>query len=1309
MSEHTELTQIQTIRIWQQNLNRSQMGQQETLNTITPNSYDIMAIQEPWKNSINHYSTATSAWRSVYPTTHNKIPAETRSLLLVSTNLSTNSWSELSVDSPDITAIQLQTKGGLLWIFNMYVDCLHDEALKALETTIREHRAGGGPGAKMIWVGDFNRHHPLWDAPSNHHLFTRSNIDAADTLINLTRRFRMTSVLPAGIPTLCALSTNNLTRVDQVYASESLADEVTKCNTHPEAQPTKVDHYPIATEIDRQVERTQPKERRDFRKVDWEEFGEQLEGELKERTRPVWIADAGELESAVQSVMGAIEKTVTKCVPTFLPTPFRKRWWTKELTALGVEKRKLQRRAAKYRRMGIFHEVLEEARLFRNDYNDRIEREKRTHWTNYLDEATVTNVHQAARYAKGPATDGGRSRIAALEGPQAGKRTVTDNGEKGKLFYKAFFIEPADPKQLRIPPSPAKTSSAFEYTPITTAQVHRAIQRLAPYKAPGPNGVPNVVYTKNREVLAPILADIFRASMRYAYWPTAWRASTTVVLKKPGKPDYSKPKAYRPITLKDTMAKIMTRCVAEDLAYYGETKKLLPANHFGARAGRTATDALHYVTAWTRAQLRKKKVVTLTILDIKSAFPSTDSRRLLHELRTRGVPPVYTKWIETMLANRKTRLSFDDFLSEEHPVSNGLEQGCPLSPVLFLYYSAPLIDSVDNEQDAAALSFVDDLGVLTAGKTFQETHRHMEVIYHRPGGYKEWSETRNAFFETDKGACLDFTYGNSQGKGDPIKLGDDTITPSKSHKYLGVHIDDKLSGKTHAAYTLAKGTQRVGQIARLSGITKGIRAQHLRTLYYTTVVPSMLYAADVFIKPFVSQTAKGRAKGSIGIANNLQRVQRQMALRITGAMRSTPTDVLFAHTGMWPIRQLINKLNARAASRLASRPASHPIYLLARQAANNAKRHRSPMHELFSAFDIRPALYEKIEPFPWSPKTRERMTVSIATSREEAVSYETALSGSIRLYSDGSGYEGKIAASAAVFDVDRREPLWASVLLGTEDEHTVYEAEVVGMALAVHLAAEHTLSKRTPLGVDNQAALQCLQLSGAKPGEHLVQQLAAEIKTAQSQRRGFHIKGYWTPGHQDIEGNEFVDDKAKDAASHGTKNAHLLPSFLRKPLPLSISAKRQSLNAMIKLQAQQTWLASAYHERTVKMDSALGPLNDSYLKIITRLSKNRASLITQLRTGHVGLNRHLHKMNRSDTPHCPNCPGIEETVLHYVIQCPAYDHLRGEMRRLGNREARCVNTLLGKPKNFPLLLRYVDGTERLKETFGDVTMKDWPK
>jgi hypothetical protein len=80
------------------------------------------------------------------------------------------------------------------------------------------------------------------------------------------------------------------------------------------------------------------------------------------------------------------------------------------------------------------------------------------------------------------------------------------------------------------------------------------------------------------------------------YYP-AWREFNTVILCKPGKLDYTVPKAYRPIALLNTTAKLLTAIVADHMSHLIETNHLLPSMHFGGRPGRSTTDSLHLLEA----------------------------------------------------------------------------------------------------------------------------------------------------------------------------------------------------------------------------------------------------------------------------------------------------------------------------------------------------------------------------------------------------------------------------------------------------------------------------------------------------------------------------------------------------------------------------------------------------------------------------------------------------------------------------------------------------------------------------------------
>ena len=58
----------------------------------------------------------------------------------------------------------------------------------------------------MLWLGDFNRHHPMWEDDANERLFEPEEYLAP--LINLLYKWDMLLALPKGIPTLQTAASN---------------------------------------------------------------------------------------------------------------------------------------------------------------------------------------------------------------------------------------------------------------------------------------------------------------------------------------------------------------------------------------------------------------------------------------------------------------------------------------------------------------------------------------------------------------------------------------------------------------------------------------------------------------------------------------------------------------------------------------------------------------------------------------------------------------------------------------------------------------------------------------------------------------------------------------------------------------------------------------------------------------------------------------------------------------------------------------------------------------------------------------------
>lgn len=121
------------------------------------------------------------------------------------------------------------------------------------------------------------------------------------------------------------------------------------------------------------------------------------------------------------------------------------------------------------------------------------------------------------------------------------------------------------------------------------------------------------------------------------------------MLRKPGKPDYTAPGAYRPISLLNTLGKILKAVMAKRLLYWAELYRLLLETQFRGRPGRNTEQALLVLAnAVDRAWLRSK-VVTLIAFDLKGAFNGVNKTSLEERLRSKGIPEIARRWINSFM------------------------------------------------------------------------------------------------------------------------------------------------------------------------------------------------------------------------------------------------------------------------------------------------------------------------------------------------------------------------------------------------------------------------------------------------------------------------------------------------------------------------------------------------------------------------------------------------------------------------------------------------------------------------------------
>ena len=276
------------------------MAHSYIINTANLKDWDILALQEPWIDSYGN-SQGSQYWRVVYPANfYDEDRAHVHSILLVNTNLSTDCYIPLLIPHSDVTANQFKGENGFLSLFNVYNEITNNNTLRALDTFCEHNDRLIHPTDNdgMLWLGDFNRHHPMWEDDCNEWLFEPEEFIAP--LINLLFKYNMLLALPKGV-----LQTpgSNWTRPDNVWRRHTTEDPIQRCDTVPAIRPPLAYHLPIVTTLDLPLPRSSSPPTLNFRMANWDKINEALGPRLDAESPVVCITSEEEFIKKVHDVV----------------------------------------------------------------------------------------------------------------------------------------------------------------------------------------------------------------------------------------------------------------------------------------------------------------------------------------------------------------------------------------------------------------------------------------------------------------------------------------------------------------------------------------------------------------------------------------------------------------------------------------------------------------------------------------------------------------------------------------------------------------------------------------------------------------------------------------------------------------------------------------------------------------------------------------------------------------------------------------------------------------------------------------------
>ena len=136
-------------------------------------------------------------------------------------------------------------------------------------------------------------------------------------------------------------------------------------------------------------------------------------------------------------------------------------------------------------------------------------------------------------------------------------------------------------------------------------------------------------------------------------------------------------------------------------------------------------------------------LVGALLIDLSKAFDSINHSQLLQELGKIGCSKLAISWFSSFLQDRIQRVKIGSAVSTWSPVSKGVPQGSPLSPLLFNIAVRLLPHSVDTE----VFQFADDLTNAVADKNADNLALKLQDSY---STIKSFCADKNLSINVDK-------------------------------------------------------------------------------------------------------------------------------------------------------------------------------------------------------------------------------------------------------------------------------------------------------------------------------------------------------------------------------------------------------------------------------------------------------------------------------------------------------------------------------------------------------------------------------